>query len=230
MPPLPIRIQIGAPRRQFHGLDSDRLQDPIECSAEFCISIVQQIPAAAQKADLGKAHVPRHLLHPALVRRRRHAGNPHLPGCHSHQRQHLVSHQSTRRPYFSSEKVYRGQDFHVRADELPPAHRSATFGRGCDGVSFQKIGYRLVADFVAEIIQRARNPAISPTGILSCQSQNQFFDLIPCSRPSQATDSLSRQTSWRSIAGATRESFPDERSAPLLPALSGPVVWLRKLS
>jgi len=68
----------------------------------------------------------------------------------------------------------------VRADELPPAHRSATFGRGCDGVSFQKIRYRLVADFVAEIIQRARNPAVSPAGILSCQSQNQFFDLIPC--------------------------------------------------
>ena len=55
MPPLQIRIQIGAPRRQFHGLDSDCLQDSIECRAEFCISIVQQIPAAAQKADLGKA-------------------------------------------------------------------------------------------------------------------------------------------------------------------------------
>jgi hypothetical protein len=43
MPPLQIRIQIRTPWRQFNRLDPDRLQDPSERRAEFCISIMQQM-------------------------------------------------------------------------------------------------------------------------------------------------------------------------------------------
>src|SRR5258708_29650478 len=52
MPPLQIRIQIGTAWWQFNYLDPDRLQDTSERRAEFCISIVQQIPAAIEKADV----------------------------------------------------------------------------------------------------------------------------------------------------------------------------------
>jgi hypothetical protein len=68
MPPFQIGIQIRTPRRQFHRLDSDSLQDSSEGGAEFCISIVQQMPAAVEEANLREAQVSRHLLHPALVR------------------------------------------------------------------------------------------------------------------------------------------------------------------
>src|SRR5258708_24202313 len=52
LPPLHIRIQIGTASWQFNCLDPDRLQDTSERRAEFCISIVQQIPAAIEKADV----------------------------------------------------------------------------------------------------------------------------------------------------------------------------------
>ena len=52
MPPLQIRIQIGTARWQFNCRDPDRLLDPSERRAEFCISIMQQIPAAIEKADV----------------------------------------------------------------------------------------------------------------------------------------------------------------------------------
>ena len=171
-------VQIGTPRRQFHRLDPDSLQDPGERLAEFCISIVHQVPAAVEEANLREAYVSRHLLHPALVRRRRDSGDTHASGCNSHAREHVVRHQSARRPHFRCEKVDRGQDFHVRTDEFTPAHCASPLRRRCNVVSFQNIGHGLVAHLVAEIPQRARNPPISPGAILRRHLQHQFFDLI----------------------------------------------------
>ena len=75
--------------RRFKNVSS--VEGPGEGFTEFCISIVQEIPTTAEEANLCETQVSRHLLHPALVRRRGDPGDTDAPSCQPHAREHVVA-------------------------------------------------------------------------------------------------------------------------------------------
>jgi len=173
-----MRVQIRTPRRQRHRFDADRLQDPIECGAELRIAVVQQIPTPLQEPDVRQSHVACHLRHPAGVGRGCDPRNPHVPGRHSHERQHVVRHQTCGGPHLGRKEIHRGQHLRVRTDEIPPRHSLPPFRRWRQAVPLQHIGCRLVANFVPQIAQSANDPPVSPAPILAGELEHQILDRL----------------------------------------------------
>src|ERR1035441_2798842 len=107
----------------------------------------------------------------------------------------------------------------MRSDEVLPKGLLSTFRRRRQAVPLQYIGHGLMADFVSQIAQGTDNPPVSPTAILPSQLEYQL-DRLAGQDGQWTFAALNRRTSLQSTSGATRESFPVERSAPPLTAPS----------
>ena len=68
-------------------------------------SIMDQILPWREETPLHHCDVTGHLLHPLLIRMRRHAGHVDLPAREVEKKQHVIRHESSLRPHCSGEEV-----------------------------------------------------------------------------------------------------------------------------
>ena len=87
-------------------------------------------------------------------------------GRELNQDQHREPRQTARRPDLNGEEVGSGEDIPVGGEKLPPGRAFPAFGRGFPAVCLEHVGDGASCDLVAEVVQGAPDPRVSPVAIL----------------------------------------------------------------
>ena len=176
--PFDVRRQIGRPWRKPRAFNPFVFQDLPKRISELRVAIHDQVSLAIKKAVLDIGQVPGDLLHPGFRRIHSAAREVNSPRGHFHDEEQIVRDQSSHGPDFDRREVDGTQHVPMRLDESLPCRLPFPFRSRFEAVFFEDVAHRLVGHLVAEILQRALNPIVSPRGILTSEPQNELDDLF----------------------------------------------------
>jgi hypothetical protein len=123
---------------------------------------VKQIPLADQEPVHAVGEVARDLVHPRAIRLPDHAADLHPPGLEVDHEQYEVANEPRDREHLHREEVRGSDRAQVRAKERPPRHPLATCRCRLKAMAAKDPLDRVAADLVAEVVQRAHQPRVTP--------------------------------------------------------------------
>ena len=136
-----------------------------------------------EKPSVRQGHVSGHLFHPCVVRGGGPASDANLPRADTHESQNVVGDHPGGRPNNGLKEIHRSQDLGVGSDKFPPRRLPLPFGSRKEAVALQNIANNLMTDFVAQVVERTKNPPIAPSSIFLSHSNDQFPNQSICAGP-----------------------------------------------
>ena len=147
--PLGVSVKVGAPRREFHGLDPHGPQQVIEGGGEERIAVVDQVPMFEQKPVERVGQAAPQTEHPCPARVGRQAGDADAARRQVDHEEHVVPLQPACCPRFHGEEI-RGRDgLPVCFEEERPGRVLAPFPRRLYAMLAQQVGDRGAGDPMA---------------------------------------------------------------------------------
>jgi len=150
---------------------------------------VDKIPGASQETLTGICQVPGDLLHPVAVRPPHNARDLDRAGLQIDDEQHEVANQAFGGEHINAEEIRRGDRAPMRLEERLPARLFVALGSGIGPVLEKDPLDRASRDLVSQVLQRATDSSVPPTGVRPCHRQDELLDFGGRLWPPHATNS-----------------------------------------
>lgn len=184
-------VQIRRTRRQANGGDARSLEDHPEIVAKHAGPIMDEIAVTAQEPVQTVRQISRHLLHPRPLRFGNDAADVNLPRGQPNHEENVITDHTQGGLNLHVEKVGCGQDIPMGPQELFPGGPFLPVRGRVHPCLLQHPGNGPAPDLMAQVLQSALNPRITPGAVLRRHSQDEvahgFRRGRPTGRPLGAT-------------------------------------------
>jgi hypothetical protein len=179
-------VHVGRTSRQSERFRAQRPPEVPEVETELRVPVHQK----PSRLDTFVLHphggVASLLHHPLLIGMERGRTAAHAPTSQVDEHKTKGIEPSTPSVYSLRKEVHRDQGFHVGGDELSPRHRRPTAGfllrGGIDALAGQDALDGIMADGIAEFLEFADDPAVTPEQVLPTDAHNQVSDFLSHAR------------------------------------------------